>query len=162
MDDPFQITMVIENTGPCDISCDSIWLTLTNCASNTFTETELRLQKLKTPVTRQASNSSLDNRPVRNLQRVKSQVPSALDLCMHYEGNPDDPVLTGIACTNSHEVLTRNDSSGGLLIPTGTDEKVNKDTFNQSVCLNDFVLNLGTNTLQLECKVCLHLLVLLS
>ncbi|XP_053396902.1 trafficking protein particle complex subunit 10-like isoform X2 [Mercenaria mercenaria] len=150
VDEQFYITMVIDNTGPCDIPCDSIWLTLTDCTPDLITGIDKRLHNLKTPVTRQTSNSSLDNRHVMNLKRMKKQVPSAIDLCLHFEGSPNEPVSTGIACINSHEVLKRNDSSGGMLKPV--DDKVTKDTYNQSVCLKDVMLKPGKNTLEIICE----------
>lgn len=143
--------MVIDNTGPCDTPCDSIWLTLADCATDLILGKDKRLQNLKTPVERQASNSSLDNRMVMNLKRMKKQSPSAIDLCLHYEGSPSEPVTTGIACINSHEVLKRNDSSGAML--KQKDEKITKDTFNQSVCLQNILLKPGKNTLEIMCEV---------
>jgi hypothetical protein len=113
-----------------------------------------RLETLKTPVTRQTSNSSLDNRHVMNLKRMKKQAPSAIDLCLHYEGSPNEPVTTGIACVNSHEVLKRNDSSGGML--KKVDEKVTKDTYNQSVCVKNVILKSGKNMVEIVCEVLNH------
>lgn len=149
VDEAFEITMEIENTGPCDMSCDTVWLTLADCG---IQETDKRLQRVKLPVMRQTSNSSLENRVVMNVKRVKKESPAQIDLCLHYEGTPTEPVATGIACTNSHEVLKRHDSSGGILVKKPSDVKITKDTTNEKVSRQNVLLKPGKNMVILKCE----------
>lgn len=142
--------MEIINNAPCDLSCDTIWLTLVDCVPE-ITASNPRLASIKIPVSRQASNSSLESRNVMNLDPVKKQIPSAINFRVHYEGSPDMPVSTGLACVNSHELLKRNDSTGnGIKI---MEDKVVKDTFSQSATVTDVVLKTGINTVQFQCEV---------
>ncbi|WAR06773.1 TPC10-like protein [Mya arenaria] len=138
----FTITATIYNNAPCDLSCDSIWLTLTDCIQDYSGK---RKDNLKDPVTRQTSNSSLDSRFVMNSPNIKKEKPFEITLRSHFEGTPDETVSTGIACMNSHELLRRNDSSGGVLAPV--EEKVTKDMTSQRSCVKDVKLEQGTNEL---------------
>ncbi|KAL4232651.1 Trafficking protein particle complex subunit 10 [Mactra antiquata] len=150
VDEKFYIKMTVENTGPCDIQCNSIWLTMVDCAPEMSFSSDKSWSKLKTPVTRQTSNSSLDNRIVMNLQNTNKQDDVMIDFRLHYEGNVVDPESVGIACTNSHEVLKRSDSSGGVL--KKEEEPVTKDTLNQCITLNDVMLKPGKNFVTLKCE----------
>ncbi|XP_052241628.1 trafficking protein particle complex subunit 10-like isoform X2 [Dreissena polymorpha] len=147
VDEAFQITVTIDNQGPCDLTCDSIWLTLVESVSEF---SDRRIHKLKSPVIRQASNSSLDNRHVMNLTNVNlnKQTPTEISLRALFEGTLEEPVLAGISCMNSHELLKRNDSSGGILKPT--DDTVKKDVTSQQAAVTGVVLKQGENTVTLN------------
>lgn len=149
LDEPFQMTVAIDNFAPCDMSCDSIWLTLTDAAADS------RITNLKPKVVRQTSTSSLDNRLVMNLLNVKKQLPPSINLRSHFEGTPDEPVATGIACINPHELLRRNDSSSGVIKPV--EEKIVKDIYSQRTSTSNVVLKPGKNIITLIFEVCVVL-----
>lgn len=151
VDDSFQITVAIDNSAPCDLSCDSIWLTLAETNSDTFGGTGKRLANLRPKVTRQISASSLDNRFVPNLPSIKKQPPPSIDLRTHFEGSFDSPVAAGIACVNSHQLLRRTDSFGAVKTPV--EDKVVKDTQSQRAVLSNVVLKSGENTIQFNFEV---------
>ena len=150
VDEPFQITITIDNQAPCDLSCDSIWLALGDAVADS------RIENLKPKVERQISSSSLDNRHVMNLPHVKKQLPQTINLRSHFEGTPNDPVSTGIACINSHELLSRKDSYSGMTNPM--EDKIIKDVHSQRTSISDIVLKPGSNTFILKFEVCAGIL----
>ena len=127
-------------------------MTLPVCAPNDLLLPDVsnpQLQHIKTPLSRQTSNSSLDNKRVMNFSSSSSKEQVIINLREHYEGNE----ASGITCVNSHEVLKRNDSSGGMILPT--EEKIIKDSMSQYVSVSDIVLKPGENIVTLDCEVCM-------
>ena len=156
LDEKFTVSVAVTNSGPCDLTCDSIWLTLVDCAPELV---EKRVKQLKHPVTRQGSNTSLDNRLVKNVSSVKKDSPVSLNLKTHFEGSPSDPLSSGITCINSHELLKRHDSTGGVL--RNLEEKIVKDQTSQRAMLEEVVLKPGVNeitfTFEVSVKLCSYL-----
>ena len=151
VEQPFQITMTIVNNALCDIPCDSVSMTLTGCVMAEITNP--RLEHIKTPLSRQTSNNSLDNKRVVNLSSDNSNCARdqvMINLRVHNEGNE----ASGITCVNSHEVLKRNDSSGGII--STIDEKIVKDMMSQCVLVSNVILVSGENKVILDCEVYLY------
>ena len=152
LEEPFKFEIKIVNQSPVDLSCDSIWLTLAD-----YTPSSARLKRLdsiKTPVSRQSSDTLLDRRIVMNKKPVKKRIPSVIGLQAHFEGSQSSVASAGIACVNTNEILKRNDSTQSDM--GVADDNIIKDTVSSCVSLDNILLKQGENMIHFTCQV-IHL-----
>lgn len=142
LDNTVDIKLTVINNSPCDISCDSISLSLKKALSSD-------LQYVKRPVKREASDASLKEQ-VPNINIVKKGISPLINIQANFEGSKESPVSSGIVCVNSHELLRRSDSSGKA-IKRASD--VVLDDYTNSVSVSDVTLHPGANTIYLSKQV---------
>ena len=149
LEEPFRVEIRIVNQSPVDLSCDSVWLTQ---ADYTPSSAKLkRLDSVKSPVSRQSSDTLLDRRIVMNKKPVKKRIPSTIGLQAHFEMSQSSVASAGIACVNTNEILKRNDSTQSDM-GVGEDNVI-KDTVSPYVSLNNIVLKQGENIVHFACQV---------
>ena len=147
LDETFTIEMNIKNRSLVKLTCDSMWLTITDCVQGK----NKRLAGLKEPLSRQSSDALLDSRIAKNSTQVKKRIPSVIDLQPHYDISHSIVTSAGISCVNTHELLKRNDSNQSDLFQTK--DKITKDTVSQCFIVENIVLKPGDNKIFFSCKV---------
>ena len=149
LEEPLKFEIKIVNQSPVDLSCDSIWLTLAD-----YTPSSARLKRLdsiKTPVSRQSSDTLLDRRIVMNKKPVKKRIPSVIGLQAHFERSQSLVASAGITCVNTNEILKRNDSTQSDM-GVGEDNII-KDTVSSCISLDNILLKKGENIIHFTCQV---------
>ena len=149
VEEPYKVELEIVNQSPVELSCDSVWLTLTDDTSNTLKNN--RLDSVKTLLSRQSSDALLDKRIVMNKTPIKKRIPSVISLQPHFEMSQSTVASAGIACVNTHELLKRNDSNQSEM--GTTEDKIHRDTVSQCFNMDNIVLKQGENRIQVTCQV---------
>ena len=149
LEEPFKFEIKLVNQSPVDLSCDSIWLTLSDYSPSSAKLK--RLDSIKTPVSRQSSDTLLDRRIVMNKKPIKKRIPSVIGLQAHYERSQSTVASAGIACVNTNEILKRNDSTQSDM--GVVEENIIKDTISTCVKLDNILLKQGENIIHFSCEV---------
>lgn len=138
-----EIEIKINCNAPCDVSCDKISLS--------FIETKSSQEgNSKAVVCRQASDTSLTDH-VANCKPMAKLNLNMIPLQENMEGSLDSPMLCGVFCFQSKELLRRADSTGSkgqTKMPL-----ITKEDFVFSITGQDLVLKPGDNVIVLSKKV---------
>lgn len=136
-----EVELKIKNKGPCDVSCDQICLSFTQvkCSQNT-----------KPVVSRQASDTSLTEN-VANCRPISKPTANMIPLQENIEGSLKSPVLCGVSCFQSKDLLRRVDSAGSKTITK--QPAVKKEDYALCISGQDIILKPGENVIVLSKKV---------
>ena len=150
LDESFNVEIIILNRSPVELSCDSVWLTLTDCVPDIDFENK-QLEGVKKLLTRLSSDALLDSTIPKNSPLVKKRIPAVINVQPHYDISHSSIASAGIACVNTHELLKRNDSNQSDF--GQIKDKIIKDTVSQCFSMDNIVLKPGENRIQFTCKV---------
>ncbi|VDI40600.1 trafficking protein particle complex subunit 10 [Mytilus galloprovincialis] len=136
-----EVELKIKNKGPCDVSCDQICLSFTQVKSS---------QNTKPVVSRQASDTSLTEN-VANCRPISKPTANMIPLQENIEGSLKSPVLCGVSCFQSKDLLRRVDSAGSKTITK--QPAVKKEDYALCISGQDIILKPGENVIVLSKKI---------
>lgn len=138
-----EVELKIKNKAPCDISCDQICLSFSQVKSS-------QIGNNKPVVSRQASDTSLTEN-VANCRPISKPTANMIPLQENIEGSLKSPVLCGVSCFQSKELLRRVDSAGSKTVTK--QPVVKKDDYALCISGQDIILKPGENVIVLSKKI---------